>query len=271
MAEQGLADSLLLIDGGDLLEKNKAYQPFYIELYTEAMNLMGYDAFNIGRRELLEGIDGIRHIGAIARFPLISTNLRATPASWEPYVIKTIQGIRIAILGIVSPSPGLPDTFTFGALNETIKKQVKDLDGKADLFVLNAQASRDEISNLIKQVPEIDLVISLKENSVGKDEIIGSTLLLSPGNKGEYVGMVDIKWDQNKKQIITMTPSMIALDQTYDGDPEITKLVEVFNRKVDLSRSQALKPKNKNDLQMSPENFIKTMREKEKKNGAPQP
>jgi 2',3'-cyclic-nucleotide 2'-phosphodiesterase (5'-nucleotidase family) len=262
----------LLIDGGDLFAKQKQYQRFYAELYIAALDHMGYDALTIGRRELIEGPEMIGHIAALAEFAVICTNFRSEQVALNPYRLFTRNGIRIAVMGVVAPSPGIDPAFHIDDPEETVRGRLKQIADETDVVVLVSQLPSDWTRDLISAVPGLDVVISLQDKIPNEGETIGKTLLVSPGQKGEHVGVVDLVWDANAKKIKNMVPKIHALDKTVAADRAINDLVREFNTKVDRERAREDRKKAggigsviQKNMQMSPEEFIRQMRQQEKK------
>ena len=75
-----------------------------------AYNAMGYDAVNLSYRDFREGLTAARATLQDAKFAVLSANLvDATTGRpvFKPYVIKTIAGQKVAILGVTESPPGI--------------------------------------------------------------------------------------------------------------------------------------------------------------------
>ena len=96
--------SLLLVDCGRLFGHEKDLK-LKADISLEALNLMGYDALNLGSHEFLPGTDYLRDKSSDLALSFVSSNLvyDKTRFPWiHSYVIKSINGVRVAILGIMS-------------------------------------------------------------------------------------------------------------------------------------------------------------------------
>ncbi len=86
-------------------------QPLDRDPMMLAMNDIGYDAMVVGNHEFNFGLKNLAKARAAAGFPWISANIvadaGATAKPFAPYFIKTIAGVKIAIVGITTPS--IPD------------------------------------------------------------------------------------------------------------------------------------------------------------------
>ena len=106
----------LLIDCGDTIQ-GTALEAVYQESVQKggaghdpmmlAMNAIGYDAMVVGNHEFNFGLKNIAKARADANFPWISANIVATPAGtakpFAPYFLKTMAGVKIAVIGITTP------------------------------------------------------------------------------------------------------------------------------------------------------------------------
>ena len=62
---------------------------------------MGYDAVNVGEKDLMMGFKFLSDLAQKAKFRILSSNLldkKTEKAIFSPYVIKEIAGLKIGIL-----------------------------------------------------------------------------------------------------------------------------------------------------------------------------
>ena len=117
-AERGL--SVVLVDAGDCIQGTPLAWLHNVggpdrvagggnrpDPQMACMNAMGYDAFAVGNHEYNFGLDVLRRARNDAKFPWLSANtLKAGPAGeaeYQSYVVKTVGGVRIGILGLTTP------------------------------------------------------------------------------------------------------------------------------------------------------------------------
>ncbi len=105
--------NLILLDNGDLLQGSPAayYANFVQEsdknLFSRVMNLMKYDAATIGNHDIEAGPDVYNRLKDEFKFPWLGANVLDKTTGkpyFEPYTVIRRQGIRIAVLGLTSPS-----------------------------------------------------------------------------------------------------------------------------------------------------------------------
>jgi 2',3'-cyclic-nucleotide 2'-phosphodiesterase (5'-nucleotidase family) len=260
----------LLIDGGDLLPRLKEHPTLYAEFYVKAINRMGYDVFNLGDMEFSGGRPVIERMSEVAEFSLISTNVISDDPLWEPYVIEELNGVRVAVLGLLSPRYSLHESIARLETPEIcLERAMHDLEGRADIFVLLSRLTKKNTLDLVQKVAGVNVaVISNKTEKTIEGERIGETLVTGPGLKGEHIGVIDIEWDDGQGRIVGITSEIHPLGKDIPDDPGFTKLVEEFNRKINTARdedyrrkqSQKAMDKKTKDiiekaLKMTPEEF----------------
>jgi 2',3'-cyclic-nucleotide 2'-phosphodiesterase (5'-nucleotidase family) len=121
----------LLLDAGDFYQGTPLGTMSEGEAVVQYMNTVGYDALTVGNHDFDHGWQNLRQLADSAKFPFLAANLyrQSTGELAEfvkPYIIKTIQGIKIGIIGIataVTPSMSFPE-------------HVEDLDFRSEIPVL---------------------------------------------------------------------------------------------------------------------------------------
>lgn len=259
----------MLIDGGDLLSPVKKYPNSYAELYLQSFNLMGYDAMNIGEGELRFGLPLVRHLDQLADFPLLGANTHATDPSWQPFMVKAIAGVRVAVIGIIAHRfPIRYAALSLAPESPVAKELIERLRGQADMIVVAAHMNDNQARDLIQSVAGIDLLLlgHIKKDIPG--EMINDTLLVSPGKKGENVNVVDVDYDLQKRAIRRLTSELYPLGNDIEKDPEIIALLGPFNEKFEAMRNAEYRQDQTkqgeirqlvdDSLKMTPEEFFNT-------------
>ncbi|MFQ5778533.1 MAG: bifunctional metallophosphatase/5'-nucleotidase, partial [Terriglobia bacterium] len=173
----------LLVDCGDTFQGTPLAYLAATKYLAEAnpvvaaMNAMGYDAMAVGNHEFNFGLTTLWQLKEQAEFPLLGANVVSTYhgslRDFEPYVIRTVGGVRVAILGMVTPSvprwdpPAHRVGYRFGDLVETARRYVPKLRRKADLVILiiHSGLGRDEETGARREplYPEEDRVWDIAE------------------------------------------------------------------------------------------------------------
>src|SRR6516165_6719954 len=119
----------ILIDIGDVYQGTEVSLRNKGELMIDLFNYLGYDAWVIGNHEFDWGIEPFTNAVQKSAMPVLGANttLDGKPAgssfdsphpfaNVQPFIIKEIEGIKVAIIGITTPGMSfwLPREFTVG-------------------------------------------------------------------------------------------------------------------------------------------------------------
>ena len=95
---------VLLVDNGDSIQGESIGTLTKGEAIIELMNAVGYDIAIPGNHEFDYGMDNFLELTKKANFPYISCNLnKEGKLVLEPYVIKKVNGMKIAFVGVDTP------------------------------------------------------------------------------------------------------------------------------------------------------------------------
>ncbi len=157
---------------------------------------MGYDAVAISASDIEIGEEFLEDT-LNEGFPWISANLvdeNGEPVS-TPYVIKTINSLKVAIIGLtetMSPSSKY-STLDYAKPLTRLRKQ---LTAQSDIIILlsNLQAKVNQV--IASQFPEINILIS-SDKALGKmaPKVVNNTLITQTSSRGKYLGKIDIEWN----------------------------------------------------------------------------
>ena len=221
---QKLGDNVLLLDNGDILQgQPSAYYYNYMDtvsthLTAEMQNYMDYDAGTVGNHDIETGRAVFDRWAADCRFPVLGANV--TDAStgkphFQPYVVLEREGVRIAVLGMITPAipmwlPGnLWAGLSFEDMEETARRWMPVIrerekpDVVIGLFhsgkeaVLMGGKYRDNASvEVARRVPGFDVVLIGHDHARAcfkvANEAGDSVLVVNPANNALAVGEVDI-------------------------------------------------------------------------------
>lgn len=130
------------------------------------MNALGFHGMALGPRDFAYGIPILRGTEEQAQFPFLAANLlhRATgKPAFTPYALHEIQGVRVAILGLVGADPGDPALTWQDPLPaaRTYLPQLRERE-KADLVVVALQPGTGGLTlarQFTEQVKSLDLLL----------------------------------------------------------------------------------------------------------------
>jgi len=253
---------VLLLDSGDTIEGSPA-QAFAFsgaagdgtDPIIRAMNLLRYDAMAVGNHEFDFGLARLEKSRREARFPWLSANIvrqNGEPA-FPPYVIKEVGGVRVGILGLVTPHVPFWEGRRVAGLKfldsvETARRFVPELRGRERcdvVIVLTHQgferdpetgaprggSGENQAYALATEVPGIDLVLTGHTHTRIEPRRLGQTWVSQPGRFGEALTRFDVKLERERDRwsIAGISGKNLPM-KDIPPDPEIIRAVEPEHR-----------------------------------------
>ena len=264
----------LVLDAGDFLMGSL----FHMVAREEALELglmkeMGYDVVTLGNHEFDLTPHGLARILNSAHqkggMPeIVFSNPIFHPDSTEddtleesfrkrivkPYIIIENQGIRIGIFGIFGKDAAEVSPFArpmkFRDPIETSREMVKTLreKEKTDLVIclshggLRENKSLSEDDRLAKEVPGIDLIVGGHSHTKLKNPLtVNQTVIVQAGGHGEYVGVLDLAYENGKMKLKEY--KLVQIDDTIKGDEKVQQRIESY---IGLINERVLNKENLN-------------------------
>ncbi|MGK5086628.1 bifunctional UDP-sugar hydrolase/5'-nucleotidase [Bdellovibrionota bacterium FG-2] len=136
------------------------------------------------------------------------------PEFLQPYVIREVAGVRVALIGLDHPETPLTTTaanvsdLCFRDPMETYLEIHAELNTKADLFVMiihdgnpvGASTLSKMIEGLLKNGPVVDAVVA-GHTHVIHNVNVGGVPIIQSGANGTLFGRIDLVWDQEAKKV----------------------------------------------------------------------
>jgi 2',3'-cyclic-nucleotide 2'-phosphodiesterase (5'-nucleotidase family) len=239
------------------------------------MELMGYDALNLGSPELNFGKEFLEQARSHLSFPYIASNLlyggSRLPWTREYIIIKEVGGIKVAILGILDPDdlkkiPRQDDVKGFEIIppEAALDRLLPEVRGKADLVILLSQFDAAKNRALVEAARGIDVSVSSGDGSIlygrPSENTANTVIILNTGTKGRTMGLVTITLDD--KRVLSVSERRdVPLDRSVPDNGEILGLVEM-HKKTQAIKAQATKTQEElmGVLQLTPQEFMERYR-----------
>jgi len=262
---------VLLLDAGDwmsgdalqLLGPTQAAE-------LQIMQAMHYDATTLGNHEFDWGPVTLSQIIAAGdahgvTLPILATNVVPAPtdpaddalqAHFDsgrivPTLVETLDnGLTIGMFGLIGDeagglAPGAVPT-TFSPAIDAAAAAVADLRAQGvDIVIAIAHngvtddpaTSPDEI--LATEVPGIDVIVGGHTHTpLVTPRTVGNTVIIQAGSYSRYLGQLDLAWDGTSWTVEGY--QLHDIDDSIQGDPAITSLVDGFINDLDSGPLAAL-------------------------------
>ena len=248
-------DNTLLVDSGDLFQGSPEGLLTGGEIMPRAMAWLKYDAWTLGNHEFDWGLHKLSPVVQGATFSVLAANVRATPGNKTPlpavapYVIKELDGVRVAIIGLITPGvptwslPDLLGPLEFRRSVESLKDIMPALrEADPDVIILTTHQgykdrgddSANEINAIAKNFPEIDVILGGHTHKPMEHVMIGDTLYSQAGYHGIWLGCVDIAFDTVTREIIRKEARLLNVRTDVEQDPALAEFL-----KEDIDRARA--------------------------------
>ena len=154
---------VVLLDAGDTFTSGFERAEKINKVLVRAMNLLRYDAMGLGGLDLAMGEVVLRELAAMAKFPMICSNLEFQQgvAPWiKPYVIFERNGRRIAVLSVLpAPSGAVITGARFVAPEKALGELLPILRSTVDFVVLLTQLGSEEAADLLGEGSMVDVIL----------------------------------------------------------------------------------------------------------------
>ncbi len=254
----GRADALragkpsLLLAAGDMIQGNNWANLFRGRPAIEAMNSMRFDAMVVGNHEFDFGQQALRERISEAKFPVLGANVEGFDGL-KPYVIRNVEGIRVAIIGVVtqdtpvSTDPRNVTGLTFSPPAAAVRKYLGELKDRADIFVVLSHIGYEGDRKLAAEVRGIDVIVGGHSHTKLEAPVkVGATLIVQAWEHAKALGVLDLSVDGGRitgyhghLEVIRPVPggedkAVAAIVSKYQGMVDRTLDERVGTAEVDL-------------------------------------
>ena len=242
--EKANCAACLYLNAGDLVQGTPVSTIFNGTPVYEIGNLLGIDASTLGNHEFDYGWRRVLEFQRIAKYPLLAANVvdqTGKSITGEPYVIKTVGGIRVGIIGVIlenlvgsmvtAPQVG---PYKVAPVVATVRKYAAELRDRTDLIVvLGHIRDREEVDAILRQVPEVAVVVAgHNHRSYPKMLNVEGRVAVLVEGYGVELGRLDLKVDMTSKKARSAEWRKIAVGKALPPTPEVERLVTLWETRV---------------------------------------
>jgi 5'-nucleotidase / UDP-sugar diphosphatase len=228
----------LLLSAGDMIQGNPWANLFKGKSTIDMMNAMRFDAMVVGNHEFDFGPKVLKARMAQARFPILGANVKGL-AALKPYVIKNLPGVRIAIIGVVTPEtpvsthPRNVAGLTFSTPESAVRKYLPELKRRADIIIVLSHCGYQADRDLAAKVPGIDVIVGGHSHTkISQPEVVGRTIIVQAWEHAKGLGILNLRLKDGKVIGSDVTLQEIS---PASGAPncQVQEIVARYARQVD--------------------------------------
>ena len=197
-----------------------------------AMEIMGYQAMVPGRTEANLGVDFVKEALRDQSFPLLAANLEASELRFQPYLMRTVHGKKIALIGLSAlenlPLPGWNVEPPVSALDRVLP-EIRD---EADFVIILSNLAPEMNRDIAAKYPYISAILS---HESGETEQIGEVLLAYSEAKGKTLGVLTLRTEGDAQNA---SAGQIALTEAVPDNPKVRAMLDDVKSIVLMSMRQ---------------------------------
>ena len=260
--ERAKDPDLILLDCGDTVQDNMIQEFRFEKVHPliNAMNSLHYDAWELGNHEFNFEFENLEKNIKTSKAPVLAANIYKKDGSRfvKPYIIKTVKGVKVAIIGLDAPhiinweasNPEHFNNMTFTQPIDELGKLLPEVQSKADIILVLAHYGKDgeyDAAGMTKVAEKYGSQVAAflvgHAHETYAKTLDNGTVMVEPGVHVSAIAKVTLnlkkengKWvkDSVKPEIlpvskanVTADPDMLALTKDVD-----TKSKEIANTVV---------------------------------------
>ena len=232
------SNGIIFLDNGDMLQGTPAayYANFVQEskqnLFSRVMNLMRYDAATIGNHDIEAGPAVYNRLREEFRFPYLGANVLDAETGqpyFEPYTVIRRQGIRIAVIGLTTPSvpnwlpPHLWEGLAFQDMVEAARYWVEHVarEEKPDAIIglfhsgmgpsdppADAHPLENASGYIARNVPGFDVIFTGHDHRERAETITNvegrDVLVIGPGHFAESLAVAELIFNRIERRVFVL-------------------------------------------------------------------
>jgi len=248
--------NVMLVDCGDLIQGGIESWVSRGMVMIRALEWLNYDAWTLGNHEFDWGGDALQRLHDATTLNILAANIsEASSASRRfsrvrPFIIKDIDGIRVAIIGLTTPAVSswipheiLGDVEFHSSVDilPEVLRSVRACNPDILIAVIHQGAREfgdddaNEINAIASRFPELDVIIGGHTHRAVRSVQINGVLYTQAGYHGHWLGRVDLVFDTVSHRLIRREADLIPMDSTVPPCEPLRKVL-----RVELDKASAL-------------------------------
>ena len=256
-------EDTILVDAGDTIQANSA-EIFLgsedVHPMVRAMNALKYDVWVTGNHEYNFGIDTIKKTIADLNCKALTGNVydRDGNPIADGYTILEQNGVRIAVIGMVTPNIARWDASNLQGCNvtdplEETRKIIENIKGKYDVLVgVFHMGIKNEyglansgVRDVLTKCPEFDVMVSSHEHTLIPSMDINGVLVVQNKFQAQTMSVIDLTLEKGSKNVksadtdrksegwkLTSKSAESVTIADYEADPAMMELLAEYDAQV---------------------------------------
>jgi 5'-nucleotidase / UDP-sugar diphosphatase len=215
------AKNVLLLDAGDTIGDTFVAASSRGKALIDLMNEVGYDAMTLGNHEPDFGMEVLHQRIEEARFDVVAANVVNTGSKQlftKPYILRSVGGVKVGILGIAYPNTPLTTArknvagYEFRPARETAAEYIPKLRAEgAAIVVVLSHLGLSADKKLAEAVSGIDVIVGGHSHNRMKEPLrVEQAIIVHSGAHLSDLGRVDLEIEGGK--VIAARSQLITLD-----------------------------------------------------------
>jgi 5'-nucleotidase / UDP-sugar diphosphatase len=260
----------ILIDVGDVYQGTDVSLRNKGALMIDLLNHLEYDAWVVGNHEFDWGMACFEHALQQSSMPVLAANmlLEGKPtgefpdakhpfAKIQPFILKEIAGIKLAIIGVTTPGmpfwlwPEFTRGLDFRHPVEPVRRAIARAKSRgADAIVLTGhmglktRLGGDDFANtvmaLTSEFPEMAVFIAGHTHQDVSSRLTNDVLFTQADHFGIHVGRVDLLFDRNSKKLLRREAICELMDNRFALDHVIVSRAKSQLAESDTALSEPI-------------------------------
>ncbi|HBF37328.1 MAG TPA: hypothetical protein DDW50_08400 [Firmicutes bacterium] len=245
--------NILFLNAGDVFARGKYHHIFYGELEFAELNAMGLDVLTLGNNEFKATGEADTSRQCLyarirqAHFPILCANIHSErDGSYlpdvKPYIVKTINGVRIGIFGVTANRTGSyrqTQGLVVEDQIETAQKIFPQVAANSDIVIALTHIGFTMDKKLAAALPALDAIIGGDSHTVLSHPFNanGVPVVQAGGELWQYLGRLDLTFEyrDNRWKLKEYKGILIPIRRTIPEDPKVKAILESHLAKIHKS------------------------------------
>lgn len=235
--------NVIYVDCGDLVQGAPENGLTRGQLAVRAINWLRCDAWVLGNHDFDWGIETLARLHDMTSAPMLAANIRGADLQGRlpklrPYVVKEIEGVRIALIGLTTPGTpawlrhDLRGDIVFENSVDSLRRVMPAVRReRPDILILLAHQGlpefqddhANEILSIVRECPEFDLIFGGHTHKNVPGVRLGRTLYVQAGYFANWLARVDLTFDTVRRDINVRSFSIVEIGTNWQECAELRR------------------------------------------------